>query len=143
MRIVYDRQALEGGTRSESIRAVALQLGVGIETLRIWCNRYGPAEPLTAGVPFHVAPGEIPWEESGESEPCLLTSKTLAGRERDALVWAVSGGEGPTESSNHEVLDGEAARALVQEIARAASRPEAQPGEEPPRHPHRDELSDS
>lgn len=92
---------------------------------------------------FHVAPGEITWEESGEAEPCLLTSKALAGREGDALVWAVYGGEEPTESSNHEVLDGEAARALGQEIARAAGRPEAQPGEEPPRHPHRGELSGS
>ena len=44
VRMVYDRQALEGGPRSESIRAVAPQLGVGMETLRIWCNRYGPAE---------------------------------------------------------------------------------------------------
>lgn len=45
VRLVYDRQALEGGPRSESIRAVAPQLGVGTETLRIWCNRYGPAWP--------------------------------------------------------------------------------------------------
>src|SRR5699024_7384069 len=44
VRMVYDRQALEGGPRSESIRAVAPQLGVGTETLRIWCNRYGQAE---------------------------------------------------------------------------------------------------
>lgn len=44
VRMVYDRQALEGGPRSESIRAVAPQLGVGTETLRIWCNRYGPTE---------------------------------------------------------------------------------------------------
>lgn len=45
VRMVHDRQALEGGPRWESIRAVAPQLGVGMETLRIWCNRYGPAEP--------------------------------------------------------------------------------------------------
>lgn len=45
VRMVYARQALEGGPRSESIRAVAPQLGVGMETLRSWCNRYGPAEP--------------------------------------------------------------------------------------------------
>ena len=43
--MVYDRQLLEGGPRSESIRAVAPRLGVGTETLSIWCNRYGPAEP--------------------------------------------------------------------------------------------------
>ncbi|MGO0603591.1 IS3 family transposase [Brevibacterium linens] len=44
VRMVYDRHALEGGPRAQSIRAVAPQLGVGEETLRIWCNRYGPAE---------------------------------------------------------------------------------------------------
>lgn len=102
---------------------------------------------------FHVAPGEITWDESGEAEPCLLTSKALAGREGDALVWAIYGGEEPAGSSNHEVLDGEAAKALGQEIARAAGRPEvqggtvppdhAQPGEESPRDPHRGELSGS
>ena len=42
VRMVYDRQALQGGPRAQSIRAVAPQLGVGEETLRIWCNRYGP-----------------------------------------------------------------------------------------------------
>lgn len=45
VRMVYDRQAREGGPRAVSIRAVAPQLGVGTETLRIWCNRYGPTEP--------------------------------------------------------------------------------------------------
>nr|WP_281507589.1 IS3 family transposase [Brachybacterium sp. Marseille-Q7125] len=45
--MVYDRQAREGGPRAESIRAIAPQLGVGLETLRIWCNRYGPTEPVT------------------------------------------------------------------------------------------------
>lgn len=45
VRMVYDRQAREGGPRAASISAVAPQLGVGTETLRIWCNRYGPAEP--------------------------------------------------------------------------------------------------
>lgn len=44
VRMVYDRHALEGGPRAQSIRAVAPQLGVGEETLRIWCNRYGPTE---------------------------------------------------------------------------------------------------
>lgn len=62
--MVYDRQAREGGPRSESIRAVAPQLGVGPETLRIWCNRHGPTEP--------VGPGEPLEEEnlvSGDSSP--------------------------------------------------------------------------
>ena len=35
VRMVYDRHALEGGSRAQSIRAVAPQLGVGEETLRI------------------------------------------------------------------------------------------------------------
>ncbi len=47
VRLVYERQAREGGPRAESIRAIAPQLGVGLETLRIWCSRYGPTEPVT------------------------------------------------------------------------------------------------
>ena len=42
VRMVLDRQAAEGGPRSQSIRAVAPQLGVGEETLRQWCRRQGP-----------------------------------------------------------------------------------------------------
>ena len=56
VRMVYDRQAREGGPRAASIRAVAPQLGVGEETLRIWCNRYGPTEP--------AGPGELLEEEN-------------------------------------------------------------------------------
>ena len=42
--MVLERQAVEGGPRSRSIRATASQVGVGEETLRF--NRYGPeAEP--------------------------------------------------------------------------------------------------
>lgn len=44
VRLVLERQAVEGGPRS--IRAIAPQVGIGEETLRLWCNRYGPeAEP--------------------------------------------------------------------------------------------------
>lgn len=50
--MVYDRQAREGGPRAASIRAVAPQLGVGTETLRIWCNRYGATEPVGPGEPL-------------------------------------------------------------------------------------------
>lgn len=57
VRMVYDRHALEGGPRPESIRAVAPQLGVGMEMLRICCNRYGPAGPS-------ADPGESPEEKS-------------------------------------------------------------------------------
>lgn len=52
VRIVYDRQAREGGPRAASIRAVAPQLGVGTETLRIWCDRYVPTEPAGPGEPL-------------------------------------------------------------------------------------------
>ena len=52
VRIVHDRHVREGGPRSQSIRAVAPQLGVGEETLRIWCNRYGPIEPASPGEPL-------------------------------------------------------------------------------------------
>jgi len=46
VRLVLERQAVEGGPRSRSIRVIAPQVGVGEETLRLWCNRYGPeAEP--------------------------------------------------------------------------------------------------
>ena len=41
VRMVLERQAAEGGPRSHSIRAIAPQVGVGEETLRMWCNRYG------------------------------------------------------------------------------------------------------
>ncbi|WP_420891409.1 transposase [Micrococcus luteus] len=41
VRMVLERQVAEGGPRSHSIRAVAPQLGVGEETLRMWCNRHG------------------------------------------------------------------------------------------------------
>ena len=39
--MVWDRQALEAGLRSEPIRAVARQLAAGAETLENWCNRCG------------------------------------------------------------------------------------------------------
>ena len=40
VRMVLDRQAAEGGPRSHSIRVIAPQVGVGEETLRMWCNRH-------------------------------------------------------------------------------------------------------
>ena len=52
VRMVWDRQAREGGPRAASIRAVAPQLGVGTETLRIWCNHYGPTEPAGPAEPL-------------------------------------------------------------------------------------------
>ncbi len=40
VRMVLERQAAEGGPRAYSIRAIAPQVGVGEETLRMWCNRH-------------------------------------------------------------------------------------------------------
>lgn len=129
----------------DAFQYLAVQLGEGEGEL--------PTGGELADFLFHITPGEITWGESGEAEPCLLTSKALAGHEGDALVWAVYGGEEPTDSSNHNVLDGEAAKALGQEIARAAGPPEAQggtltpdhapPGGESSRGPDRGELSGS
>ena len=50
VRMVLERQVAEGGPRSHSIRAVAPQLSVGEETLRMWCHRHGhEAAPVPAG----------------------------------------------------------------------------------------------
>lgn len=45
VRLVFDRQAAEGGPRATSIRAVALSLGCAPETLRNWCNRTESSSP--------------------------------------------------------------------------------------------------
>ena len=48
--MVLERQAAQGGPRSHSIRAIAPQVGVGEETLRMWCHRHGhEAAPAPAG----------------------------------------------------------------------------------------------
>ena len=39
VRMVFDRQAADGGPRAASIRAVAEALGCGPETLWNWCRR--------------------------------------------------------------------------------------------------------
>jgi|SRR5699024_4041876 len=39
VRMVFDRQASEGGPRAASTRVVAQSLGCGPETLRAWCNQ--------------------------------------------------------------------------------------------------------
>ena len=51
VRMVFDRQAAEGGPRAVSIRVVAESLGCGPETLRAWCNQAiaaGKATPAPA-----------------------------------------------------------------------------------------------
>ncbi|MGX0104353.1 transposase, partial [Kocuria palustris] len=50
VRMVLERQAAEGGPRSHSIRVIGPQVGVGEETLRMWCNRHGhEIAPAAAG----------------------------------------------------------------------------------------------
>ncbi|MEV8233606.1 transposase [Micrococcus luteus] len=54
VRMVLERQAAEGGPRSHSIQVIAPQVGVGEETLRMWCNRYGhEAAQERAGEDLH------------------------------------------------------------------------------------------
>lgn len=53
-------------------------LGPGMETLRIWCNRYGPAEP-SAG------PGE-----SLEEENCRLRRELAESRRANEILKAAS-----------------------------------------------------
>ena len=78
VRMVYDRQAREGGPRAASIRAVAPQLGVGEETLRIWCNRYGPAEPSAGSA------------ESVEEENRRLKRELAEARRANEILKAAS-----------------------------------------------------
>ena len=78
VRMVYDRQALEGGPRSQSIRAVAPQLGLGTETLRIWCNRYGPSEAFAGAA------------ESVEEENRRLRRELAEARRANEILQAAS-----------------------------------------------------
>ena len=45
VRMVFDRQAADGGPRAASIRVVAQSLGCGPETLRNWCRRAESSDP--------------------------------------------------------------------------------------------------
>ena len=78
VRMVYDRQAREGGPRAASIRAIAPQLGVGLETLRIWCNRYGPTEPSAGS------------SESLEEENRRLRRELAEARRANEILKAAS-----------------------------------------------------
>ncbi|QRY63018.1 transposase [Gordonia sp. PDNC005] len=78
VRMVYDRQALEGGPRAEWTRAVAPQLGVGVETLRIWCNRHGPTDA-------HPDP-----QESLEQENRRLRRELAESRRANEILRAAS-----------------------------------------------------
>lgn len=113
VRMVYDRQAREGGTRAASIRAVAPQLGVGTETLRIWCDRYVPTEPAALHrsvrrstrllqklrLSYRIVAGRVVrlgrsrWCGRGESCQRLLPTPTAhglaVGTEPECLCWLV------------------------------------------------------
>ncbi|MGO1531816.1 MAG: transposase [Micrococcaceae bacterium] len=53
VRMVFERQAAEGGPRQASVRVVAESLGCGPETLRNWCRKAEATDPavvpLTGG----------------------------------------------------------------------------------------------
>ena len=85
VRMVHDLQALEGGPRAQSIRAVAPQLGVGEETLRIWCNRYGPTEPTGPGEPLEEENRRLRRElaESRRANEILKAASVFFARELD------------------------------------------------------------
>lgn len=59
--MVHDRRALDGGPRSESSRAVAPQVGVGVQTLRVWCNRYGPPGPSAIAIEVAILDWVTGW----------------------------------------------------------------------------------
>lgn len=86
VRMVYYRQSLEGGPGLESIRAVAPQLGVGMEPLRIWCNHYGPTEPTVAhGEPLEEENHRLRRElaESRRANEILKAASAFLAKELD------------------------------------------------------------
>jgi transposase len=78
VRLVLERQAAEGGPRSHSIRAIAPQVGVGEETLRMWCNRHG----------HEVAP--VPAGESMQEENKRLKRELAEARRANEILKAAS-----------------------------------------------------
>lgn len=88
VRMVYDCQAREGGPRAASIRAVAPQLGVGMETLRIWCNRYGPTEPSGSGDPLEEENRRLRRELAGarRANESLKAASSFFAAELDRLA---------------------------------------------------------
>ncbi|UYG15916.1 IS3 family transposase [Brachybacterium huguangmaarense] len=113
VRMVYERQAREGGPRAESIRAIAPQLGVGLETLRIWCNRYGPTEPVTGS------------GESLEEENRRLRRELAESRRANEILKAASGffrrGTRPPHDEMIRFIDEHRDQFGVEAICRALS----------------------
>ena len=92
VRMVLERQAAEGGPRSHSIRVIGPQVGVGEETLRMWCNRHG----------HEIAPaaaGETPEQE-------IRRLRRELAEARRANEMAHSSGGGPATSSGSRSLPG-------------------------------------
>ncbi|ORE59764.1 hypothetical protein B6D25_08185 [Micrococcus luteus] len=78
IRMVLERQATQGGPRSHSIRAIAPQVGVGEETLRMWCHRHG----------HEVAP--VPAGESPAEEIRRLKRELAEARRANEILKAAS-----------------------------------------------------
>ncbi|TSI11740.1 IS3 family transposase [Brevibacterium aurantiacum] len=110
VRMVFDRQAREGGPRAASIRAVAPQLGVGAETLRIWCNRYGPTDAPTTP------------SESLEEENRRLRRELAESRRANEILKAASaffgGGTRPPHDEMIRFIDMHRKRFGVESICR-------------------------
>ncbi|MFJ4163760.1 IS3 family transposase [Micrococcus luteus] len=79
VRMVLERQAAEGGPRSHSIRAVAPQLDVSEETLRMWCQRHG----------HEVA--QAPASETPAEEIRRLKRELAEARRANEILKAASG----------------------------------------------------
>ena len=86
VRMVLERQVAEGGPRSHSIRAVAPQLGVGEETLRMWCNRHGhQIAPAPAGESMQEENKRLKRElaEARRANEILKSASAFFARELD------------------------------------------------------------
>ncbi|UTT45681.1 IS3 family transposase [Micrococcus luteus] len=79
IRMVLERQATQGGPRSHSIRAVAPQLDVSEETLRMWCQRHG----------HEVA--QAPASETPAEEIRRLKRELAEARRANEILKAASG----------------------------------------------------
>ena len=82
VRMVFDRQAAEGGPRAASIRVVAESLGCGPETLRAWCNQAITASKAT--------PAPATDESLGEENRRLRRELAEARRANEILKKASS-----------------------------------------------------
>lgn len=77
VRMVLERQARQGGSRTASLREVAPQVDVSVETLRAWCCRYEAA--ITA-----------PAHETLEEENRRLRRELAESRRANEILKAAS-----------------------------------------------------